>query len=146
MKPIKVLTVAGVMTPFPHSIDIEASLKEAMATMKEYGVRHLPVTENELLVSVLSLRDIQVIMSPFQHDREEVKELMVRDVCAVDAYVVDIHASAAKVVTMMIDRAIGSAVVTKEGRLAGILTHTDIARKFLELIAPKSEEPDDWCA
>ena len=36
--------VIAMMTPFPHSIDVEATLAEARGMMDSHDIRHLPVT------------------------------------------------------------------------------------------------------
>ena len=50
--------VREIMTPDPVTIDIDASLADAQDRMKRGGFRHLPVTENGRVVSMISFRDI----------------------------------------------------------------------------------------
>ena len=42
--------ILNVMTPFPHSVDLGASLLEARQFMKEHKIRHLPITKDGRIV------------------------------------------------------------------------------------------------
>lgn len=53
--------VAGVerwMTPDPVTIDPDATLGEALDLMLSGGFRHLPVMDDDLLIGVISMRDL----------------------------------------------------------------------------------------
>ena len=56
--PARVAPVSNGMTRDPETIDPDASVGTAMDLMLERGFRHLPVTEGELLVGVVSMRDL----------------------------------------------------------------------------------------
>jgi len=49
--------IADVMTATPHTISPQATTLQAMRAMHEHKVRHLPVTDGERAVGVLSIRD-----------------------------------------------------------------------------------------
>lgn len=129
----KLPTIASTMSPFPYSIEAEASVEQAAAMMKEHNIHHLPVTEGSELVSVISKKEVRMISAPFSSNADA-KEILVKDVCTVRAFEVDIHDSLEFALTVMAERHIGSVLVTKNGKLAGILTHTDACRKFAELL------------
>ena len=57
------LTVAAVMTAPVDTIDVATSLQEALATMRERGYRHMPVTDHGNPVGVVSLRDLMRVAS-----------------------------------------------------------------------------------
>ena len=139
MKSVPTLTTT--MTPFPYSIDINQPLKEAIAMMEEHGFHHLPVTEEGDLVGVLSDRDIKYVDSPFSSASRE-DELFVKDIYTSRAFVVDIHDALESVLKVMAEKHLGSALVTKNGKLAGILTHNDIYRKFADLILKLKAKPE----
>jgi acetoin utilization protein AcuB len=117
--------VKSVMTPFPWSIDVEEGLDEAKAMMAERGIRHLPVSEDGELVGVLSERDLL---------NRDAEDLTVEDACRRDAYIVDRATPLARVAFEMARRRIGSALVTREGKLVGIFTSTDACRSLGELL------------
>lgn len=121
------------MTPFPHSVDIAAPIGEAQTFMREHKIRHLPVTEDGALIGVVSDRDIKLLLGP-DFDYPDPGELKVRDAMVLETYVVDIDTPLAAVAAHMAEHRIGSALVTKQGKLAGVFTSTDACRVLAELL------------
>ena len=111
--------IVAVMTPFPYSIDMDASLTQAMDMMQEHKIRHLPVMEQGNLVSVLTDRDIKMALDP-SVGLPPRDQLTVRNVCVIDAYIVNTNAPLDRVLLEMAERHIGSALVVKEQKLAGV--------------------------
>ena len=56
--------VSDYMTPAPAVLGADSDLAEAVHTMLELGVRHLPVVQNGRLVGVLSIRDLLAAETP----------------------------------------------------------------------------------
>ena len=56
--PARVSPVSDGMTRNPQTIDPDATVGEAMDKMLDGGFRHLPVTEGEALVGIVSMRDL----------------------------------------------------------------------------------------
>lgn len=52
------LRVADCMTPDPFTCSPQATLDEVLAQMTDKRIRHLPVTENEKIVGVISIGDV----------------------------------------------------------------------------------------
>jgi len=95
------------------------------------------VKEGAVLVGVVSHRDVALLLdgSPLRQRAS----LRVRDACAHDPYIVDVSAPLDALLLVLAERQIGSAVVTRGGQLAGILTATDACRAFgllLRSLAP----------
>jgi CBS domain-containing protein len=65
---------------------------------------------------------------------EEKSRLRARDVMVVDPYVVAFNTPLSEVVAQMALRHIGSAIVTRRGKLAGILSAMDVCRIFAEYL------------
>ncbi len=137
----KLPTLASTMSPFPYSIDAEATVAKAADMMKEHGIHHLPVTEAGELVSVISTQEVRLISAPFS-SQTDANVILVKDVCTTRAMTVDIHDSLEYVLQIMSERHIGSVLVKKHDKLAGILTHADICRKFAELLGQLKPNPD----
>ncbi len=129
----KLPSIKTVMTPFPYSVAADASVDEASAFMREHHIRHLPVTDNGQLVGVVSDRDIKLMLGP-DFAYPDSKELKVRDAMVRDAYVVDLDSRLDLVLSHMAEHHLGSAVVTRKGRLAGVFTATDACRNFAEFL------------
>lgn len=123
--------VRSVMTPFPHSVKAGDPLLRARALMEEHQVRHLPVTEDDRLVGVVTDRDLKRALDP-ELGLPPKDKLLVRDVFVADAYVVEGGEPLDLVLEQMAAKHIGSALVTRDGLLIGILTATDACRLFSE--------------
>jgi acetoin utilization protein AcuB len=125
--------VKTVMTPFPYSVEVSASVTEAREFMREHRIRHLPVTEAGKLAGLVSDRDIKLMLGPdFAYPEE--KALKVGDVMVRDAYIVDLDTRLDEVLHHMAMHQLGSAIVTREGKLAGVFTTTDACRHFAEFL------------
>jgi CBS domain-containing protein len=138
-KPDKIPSIKSVMTPFPWLVHIEDRLGRAAEMMAERNIRHLPVTEDGKLVGVLADRDLQLVMGAAASP-EQRASLTVRDACVADAYVVETSEPLNRVLLTMASRHIDSALVVKNGKLAGIFTLTDACRcfgEFLESLFPE---------
>jgi len=122
-------TIGAVMTPFPYFVQVDDSVLTARALMVEHEVRHLPVKEGDTLVGVVTDRDVKRALDPSIGLPPE-DELFVRDVFVPDAYVADIGEPLDRVLAHLASHHIGSALVSKSGRLVGIFTLTDAARLF----------------
>jgi len=50
--------VSEVMTAKPVVVDVQESPERCLQTMKQAGIRHLPVVEGDKLIGLVSLRDL----------------------------------------------------------------------------------------
>ena len=129
----RIPAVKGVMTPFPYSIAIDAPVSEALEFMRRAKIRHLPVVENDKLKGIVSDRDIKLMLGPdFAYPRAE--ECTVREAMAPDSYIVDLSTPLDVVLDHMATHRIGSAVITRKGKLVGIFTSTDACRAYADLL------------
>lgn len=117
------------MTPFPYSVGVDASLRQAHEMMVAHQVRHLPVLRGHALVGVVSDRDIKRALDP-DLGLPPMDELFVRDVYVPEPISVDDAAPLDEVLEQMASEHIGSVLVTKHGRLVGIFTSTDACRVY----------------
>jgi acetoin utilization protein AcuB len=127
----RIPSVGTVMTPFPHFIHVDDSLLVARAMMVEHEVRHLPVKDGDQLVGILTDRDLKRALDP-DLGLPPKDQLFVRDVFVSDAFVVNSAEPLDNVLEQLAARHIGSALVTKKGRLVGIFTLVDACRMFCE--------------
>jgi len=139
-------SIKAVMTPFPYSVDLEAPVSEAEEIMRKHGVRHVPVQHEGELVGVVSDRDIALLvnraLAPLERRRIRVSQICVHD----DLYVVDLSKPLDEVLIAMADRHIGSAMVMRKGKLAGIFTTTDACRVLARLLRSRHTAPPDEVA
>lgn len=131
------------MTPFPYSVQPTDGLRRARELMMEHEVRHLPVLRERELVGILTDRDLKRALDP-DLGLPSKDELFVNDVYMPDPYVVDSSTPLDVVLEEMTARHVGSALVTKHGRLAGIFTATDACRLYCQhlrkLFPPRSND------
>jgi len=117
-------TVKVAMTPFPWSIDIDAPLSQARAMMSEHEIHHLPVTEAGALVGVISGREV-ALGAAIAQTRDASCEPLVREACVLHAYAVEDTEPLDAVLATMAREGLGSALVTRRGKLVGVFTVTD---------------------
>jgi CBS domain-containing protein len=133
------------MTPFPYSVDAEAPIDEAVDFMRAHKIRHLPVTTKGALTSVVSDRDIKLVLGPdFAYPNS--RDLKVRDAMVKDCYIVDLATPLTVVLRHMATERIGSAVVTRRGKLAGVFTANDACRAFADYLDDVVAIDDDDAA
>lgn len=130
--------IKSVMTPFPFSIAPSASLEDAEKMMVEHDIRHLPVCDNHIVVGILSEREMRVALAL----RGDVS-LRVREVCSSSPLLVDLDERLDAVSAEMAGRRIGSAIVMRGDKLAGILTTTDVCRLLTEILRELVAGEDD---
>jgi acetoin utilization protein AcuB len=125
--------VIAFMTPFPHSIDIDAPLGQAREMMREGYFRHLPVTCGREIVGIVTDRDIKLLLGPDCGNPDE-RDLKVRDAYVDKPCVVPASTPVAAVARAMAEHHIGSAIVTKRDKLVGIFTVTDACRALAQVL------------
>jgi CBS domain-containing protein len=123
----------SVMTPFPWWVEVDDPLLAARDMMRKHKVRHLPVKDDGKLVSVVTDRDLKFALDP-ELGLPPREAMRVRDVCVFTAYIVDIETRLEEVLETMANRRIGSALVTKDEKLVGIVTSPDICRTLASMI------------
>jgi predicted transcriptional regulator len=132
-------TIGSVMTRSPLAVSIDAAVRVAEDMMIDNEVRHLPVTDSEALVGMLSDRDIAFSSNVSESDLAD--RLRVRDVCSLDVYAVPPEEPLDAVLSEMARRHLGSAVVTEHGKIAGVFTVTDACRYFAEYLRSHFRAP-----
>lgn len=129
----RIPALKSVMTPFPHSIDVGGTVRQARSMMAKLDIRHLPVKEGNALVGVITDWDIARALGAGS-GRTAARKLRVRDVMATDPYVVDLNQPLENVLLHLANEPLGCALIVRHGRLAGILTATDGCRIFGEYL------------
>jgi len=131
-------TVMSVMTPFPHAIAGDKTLVNARDMMTERKIHHLPVLSDGRIEGLISMRDIGVMSA----NVEGWKEIPVVSICAREPYVVEHSQSLLDAVVGMSGHHLTTILVTRAGKLVGILTTTDLCRLLADAIE-RLHPPDD---
>jgi acetoin utilization protein AcuB len=129
--------VKAVMTPFPHSIEASEPLAVAAEMMTRFGFHHLPVMERGRLVGLISEPELRRA----ERTGGRSSALLVADVTRHDVLVVDLTEPLDRVLSKMAKDRIGSVLVVKDGRLAGIFTVTDACRSYAEFLQTQFPPP-----
>jgi acetoin utilization protein AcuB len=134
----KMPIVGSVMTSFPYFVEVEDTAAKMERMMDEYNIRHLPVQENGKVIGIVSERDLH------HHIKREAAEaekdrIQARHIMVPHPYIVPFRAPLNDVVFEMAKRRIGSVIVQRQGKLAGILSAIDVCRilgEYLESMYP----------
>ena len=119
------------MTIAPHTVGTDGSLADASRLMKQHQIRHLPVLRAGQIVGLLSERDLLLVetLPGVRPGGVRVEEAMVQDV-----FTVSPETPVAEVVETMIDRKVGSAVVTENDHVVGVFTTIDALQALHHLL------------
>jgi acetoin utilization protein AcuB len=128
----KNITVSERMTPTPHLIGDEQSLKTAHDLMRLHAIRHLPVLHGGKLTGILSQRDLALVETLHDVDPEQVR---VEEAMSQDVYAVSPRTPLKQVVGEMAVRKFGSAVVVDGTRVVGVFTTVDALETLAELLS-----------
>lgn len=137
------------MTPFPHSVQWEAGVQAAIEMMEEHDIRHLPVTRDGALHGVVSDSDLRVARALKAENTDSGtgdktdSPLQVGLICTRSPYVVDLEMPLMKLCDELVDQHISSALVTRGGRLCGIITTSDICRYLGDLLRKTHPAPPE---
>lgn len=126
-------TLSDVMTPFPYTVGADASVETARSLLRAHGVRHLAVVHQSEIVGVISERDINLAIA-LHDERHSPVVVPVFAVCSKPAYVVDRSEPLPHVLRTMATNRYGCCLVTKNDKLAGIVTTIDACRLLAETL------------
>lgn len=116
------LLAGDIMTSPVKTVSMNISMEEAGKLMLRYGHTGMPVIDGEEIVGVISLRDVDKAMK-HELGHAPVKGFMTTAVLSVDP-----ATSLAEVQKIMVEKDIGRLPVIDNGKLAGIISRTDILR------------------
>ena len=106
------------------SVDRATQVFDALQVARDHGIHHLAVTRDHALCGIVCTCDL----------REAALNAPVRTVTQVDVVTLDHAASIEQAATLMIERRVGSVLVTNGGaKPVGIVTRRDIGSRGTEL-------------
>lgn len=131
------MEVSELMTPNPERADVTDTVRDALMTMMEVDVRHLPIVEQQELVGMISDRDLREFIVPMASDLELVNtadarfERPISDLMKGDVIFVHPETDVSEVIELMIDQRIGAVPVVEPstGSLVGIVSYIDVIRE-----------------
>ena len=130
------MIVQDIMTPNPATVDVTETVGDAIDLLNDLDIRHLPVTDNGILVGMISDRDLRDFSLPMMvsfSNPDKAMERLKRPVSEVmysDVITVGSESEVSELAEVMIDHKIGAVPVCDqiEGRLIGIVSYVDVLR------------------
>ncbi len=114
----------------PVTVDRRALLQDAAALMKEYGIRHLPVVDEEMsMVGFITESDLRHFSFPAM-----VEDIPVHQVMVINPITINPNASIETAARLIHDYKIGGLPVLDKKKLVGIITLSDILAAFIEVM------------
>lgn len=131
------MEVASLMTPNPHFVNKQDTIKTALAKMLDLDIRHLPVLDKGKLIGIISDRDIRDYCSPIESDYYSTQDSR----ASLDAAVGSIMTGAVIAITdnsnvnelleVMIEGKLSAVpVIDRAEKLVGIISYVDILKYF----------------
>lgn len=134
------LLVKDLMTRSPLTIDASSSVADAGRLMEEKGIRHLPVTDEGVLVGLISDRDVKLIEA---HSKTDPAEIALAQAMSRAPWTVAPSTPLEVAVRHMARHKLGSSVVVENEAVVGILTSQDGLRALAQVLSQvPSESPD----
>ncbi len=121
------------------SIGLDTSLDRAQELMDEHGFRHLPVVDGDQVVGILSDRDILAATGWLQArvhacrgpKAADAVPKLAREIMHTPVLDVSPGDDLEQVCSLLVEHGFGSAPVTHENRLVGIVTEVDVLRALI---------------
>ncbi|MGB0454828.1 MAG: CBS domain-containing protein [Bacteriovoracaceae bacterium] len=133
----KSLRVIEFSSPFLVSVEKDADLTQVMSIMTESDIRHIPVTDNDELVGIISERDLRVF-----ENREFATKFQASDIMVEHPYCVNQSTDLRDVVEKMVFEKYGSCLIQNDsGELVGIFTIIDALRTLNIILAAPEKGP-----
>ena len=138
------MRAGDLMTPNPITVPPTTGIFEARELMAKERIRHLLVTEGELLVGIVTDRDIRLNL-PSQATSLSVWELnhllhrlTVGEVMTRAVITVEPERDAREAAQIILDHKIGALPVLEGRQIVGILTETDFVLGFMQTAATRA--------
>ena len=123
--------IRNYMMPHPYTIELFEHLGTAAKMMAAHRIRHLPVVDGPKIFGIISDRDLKLAENVYG-DKDFHANVLVRQICLAEPYVVPEEEELETVVSTMAKRRLGSAIVTRNGVVTGIFTTVDACRLLAE--------------
>lgn len=132
------------MTPNPITADVTTTVAKAHRIMRENGVRHLPVLNNDVLVGIVTLTDILEASSTSSAERNRLNVFdpsyllatrPVEDLMTPEPVTIGPEDTVLEAADLMFQHDIGSLPVVDVRNVIGIITETDVFHLVVRMLA-----------
>lgn len=133
--------IRDIMSGEVTTLEEDAKLLDAALLMRSSGLRHLPIVKDGRPVGVISDRDVQRAspsmfsnLSPEEYNRM-FETIPIQKVMAKEPFTAAPDTPVKDVLSTMLEQKLGSClVVDADGKLAGIVTNSDLLRLLNEIL------------
>jgi acetoin utilization protein AcuB len=127
------MQVSELMTPSPRTLDVTATVRDAVVLMNELDVRHLPVMDEGDLVGIISDRDVKSALGAEATDVDAYARQLDSPVSRLmSSYVITVgpEDELGDAIDVMLENRLGNVPVIAEDppTLVGVLSYVDILR------------------
>jgi CBS domain-containing protein len=134
------LKVADAMTVNPATLGPEDSLMRAVELMQKQGIRRIPIVVADNLVGILAQGDLNRAQPSALTDSQEefarvMEETPVSRIMIQNPVTVSEEAPLSEAAQTLHTMKFGALPVTRDGRLVGILTDSDLLRCLIDLFS-----------
>jgi len=127
------------------TVSPDISISEALMLMREHKIRRTPVVENDEIVGIISdkdLFDVAPALKSYLKDWEQKyleNQITVSQVMRPRVITVDENVAIEEAAMIMADNKIGGLPVTRNGKLVGMITETDLFKLFIEMLGAREK-------
>ena len=124
------MKIKSLMVPNPITVTVQTTVQQAIELMKINSIRHLPVADtHQQLQGLLTLADLKQALIPSMLGDLTLADMMIKKPLTVGPDD-DIEIAA----QLIYKHKISGLPVTRNGKLVGILTESDILRAFIDMM------------
>ena len=132
------MKIKDIMAKEVTTLQVTDELSLAEDIMHLGRIRHLPVTDGDKLVGIISERDLfraslaSAIDYDYQIKRDYMKTVIIKEIMKTNLITLTGDRDIKDAVQLMLKHKIGCIPVVENERLVGLVTETDILRHFLQ--------------
>ena len=142
------MTAQDLMTANPSTVTPKASIAEAWDLMRELDARHVPVVDGDVLVGMLSDRDLgrfNVGRLLTEEGADALRRQLSRPVVQLmssDVIAAEPETSMSELITLFLEHRVGAipVVVPDSRRIVGIVSYIDVLRAVQDMLEEEEEE------
>jgi len=123
------MELRDIITKDVITVGPDTTLQEAARIMTRKNISSILVMKDDLAVGIISERDFLRIYL----DGKDHKETIVREVMSSPVITADIHMNFEDVLRIMHDKGVRRLAITEAGKVAGIITETDLIKAVKNL-------------
>ena len=134
------MRVRNILVRGLKTISHEATMVEAEGILKEFGIRHLPVTDQGKIVGIISDRDVLEATSVLRNQEKRIyKHRKVSEFMSAPVFTMSIEDEVEQVAYEMIHKEVSSIIIQDENQNpVGILTTSDLLGVLIELLSKQT--------